>query len=133
MLIAQLSYSQDSLPRKLVIDGDTGVFITVSQAKKTVKAFLSAEHYSQISDSLQCKIELQEERLTNDSLIISKKDTIIEEFKSIVELQDQAQAKLEEEYAGVNKKLINSRKWGRVKNQALGVSVAAILLVLLVK
>lgn len=133
VLTAQLSYCQGSYPKKLLIEGDTVVAITVDQAKKVNKAFISAGHYKEISDSLNVKIDVLEQKAVNNSFIIAKKDTIIKEWKEIVDLQYQAQAKVEKEYIAVNVKYINSKKWGRIKNQALGVSVIVTLLVLLVK
>lgn len=133
MLTVQLSYCQTSYPSKIVIEGDTLVAITVDQAKKVNRAFISADHYKKLSDSLELKASILKEKSENDSSIIQKKDVNIGRLESIVGLQDQANVKLKEEYDSVTTKYMRSREWGRIKNQALGASAIAILLIILVK
>lgn len=132
-LIAHSSSCQVSYPRKLIYKGDTVIAITVDQSKKVNRAFLSAGYYKEVSDSMDLKICILEEKAANDSCIIQAKDTIIRSYKSIVDLHDQAQIKLENDYNELSTRYSNSKKWGKIKSQGLGGTAILVLLLILIK
>lgn len=60
LLIVRLSYCQDSLPRKIILDGDTLIVLSPSQLDRVIELSIDGIQYKQANDSLLCKITVQD-------------------------------------------------------------------------
>ena len=132
-MIVTSSYSQSSFQRTQVINGDTVVVITMDEAKKINKTFISKNHYKTVNDSLSKKVVLLKARVQNDSVIIGDLKFQIDKLEEVLINEQKVTDKLIEDLEATDKQLRKVKRKNVIKRVGLGVSVGlnAVLVILL--
>ena len=119
------SYSQSTYPKRMLIDGDTVVAITVEQSKKVNKTFLEKNYYKTVTESLGKKVTLLEMNSNIDYIIINKLKVQIDNLNLIISNKQKAMDKQKEDLDATDRELKKSKRKNRFKKVGLGMSIAA--------
>jgi len=96
VLIATLSYSQTTYPRKIILDGDTLVAVTIEQMKVINKTFIHDSYQQIVVDSLGEQIVLLNAKIENNQLIYENQKIQIDNLDQIINNQQLINNRLEE-------------------------------------
>lgn len=95
MMMSLLSFSQTNLVKKVVIDKDTGAFISMKGVKDINKIIINSEECGEINDSLKSIIKNYDiayykldSSLTYKKIEVLKKDSINKTYDDIMKEQD---------------------------------------------
>ena len=95
MMMSLLSFSQTNLVKKIVIDKDTGAFISMKGVKDINKIIINSEECDEINDSLKSIIKNYDiayykldSSLTYKKIEVLKKDSINKTYDDIMKEQD---------------------------------------------
>jgi hypothetical protein len=95
MMMSLLSFSQTNLVKKVVIDKDTGAFISLNGVKDINKIIINSEECDEINDSLKSIIKNYDiayykldSSLTYKKIEVLKKDSINKTYDDIMKEQD---------------------------------------------
>jgi hypothetical protein len=95
MMMSLLSFSQTNLVKKVVIDKDTGAFISMKGVKDINKIIINSEECDEINDSLKSIIKNYDiayykldSSLTYKKIEVLKKDSINKTYDDIMKEQD---------------------------------------------
>lgn len=135
LLLTKLSsYSQNTYPKKVLIEGRELVLITPDQAKKVNKAFLYMSHYRTLIDSLNFKIEILDSLNYNLGEISLSKTKQINNYKQLLINEQQVSARLLEDLNSTDIKLEKEYKKNELLKPILfgsvGLNVVLLLIIL---
>jgi uncharacterized membrane protein YkgB len=115
----------------LNIEGDTVVAITKEQSRKVNKAFIKANHYKTVSDSLGVKIVLLEAVVENDSLIIGNLKVQVDNLEKVITNNQEIIDKLESDLKETDSELRKEKRKNKFAKTVIGVSVLAHIVLLI--
>lgn len=129
-LIAQLTYSQNDWPKKILIGKDTLVAITIPQVKQMNMAFADLDFYKQLSDTFRLLNKYQEMTINKQGQIVSNYDSQLSLKQSVINNDQQVIFNFKELDKANNKKI----SWLKLqRNGLLIISVATLAKIFLFK
>ena len=121
--------SQNSYPKKLVIEGDTVVAITQDQSREMTKAFIELNYLGELTDSLEQKVVYLQSNRANDSTIIGNLGQQIVSLNEINANCELEKERLLDDLSKTDKELVKEKRKNKFQNIGLGV-LAALAIIL---
>lgn len=124
-MIVTLSYSQETYPKKVVINKDTLVAITEKHTKIINECFIDVIYCNIENDSLKKEVKILKEVIKNDSLVISGQSLDLTKYQQI----DTNKSKIIEtngrEIDKLKEQVEKEKKMSETRATILGVSLIA--------